>query len=150
MPRSKAPTASSSTFEDAGNGSSFTRSRSTRGNGKRGAELEARARAEGRLRARAPRVRGGKDLASSHAGRLIFPRLGTGPHVAKAATVGSHPGGRSEGEDEDMARPQDLKYAKSHEWVRVEGDTIRVGITDYAVEQLSDLAFVDLPEVGDR
>ncbi|HLU46740.1 MAG TPA: glycine cleavage system protein GcvH [Planctomycetota bacterium] len=49
-----------------------------------------------------------------------------------------------------MARPQDLKYAKSHEWVRVEGDTIRVGITDYAVEQLSDLAFVDLPEVGDR
>lgn len=49
-----------------------------------------------------------------------------------------------------MARPQNLKYAKTHEWVKVEGDTVRVGITDYAIEQLSDLAFVDLPEEGDR
>jgi glycine cleavage system H protein len=47
-----------------------------------------------------------------------------------------------------MARPSDLKYSRTHEWVRVEGDVATVGITDYAVEQLGDLAFVDLPEVG--
>jgi glycine cleavage system H protein len=47
-----------------------------------------------------------------------------------------------------MARPENLKYAPTHEWVRVEGDVAVVGITDYAVEQLSDLAFVDLPEAG--
>ena len=47
-----------------------------------------------------------------------------------------------------MARPNDLKYTATHEWVRVEGDIATVGITDHAVEQLSDLAFVDLPEEG--
>ena len=47
-----------------------------------------------------------------------------------------------------MSRPADLRYAKSHEWVRVEGDVAVVGITDYAVAQLGDLAFVDLPEEG--
>ncbi|HVR73805.1 MAG TPA: glycine cleavage system protein GcvH [Planctomycetota bacterium] len=47
-----------------------------------------------------------------------------------------------------MARPEDIKYTASHEWVRVEGDTAVVGITDHAVEQLGDLAFVDLPKKG--
>ncbi len=47
-----------------------------------------------------------------------------------------------------MSRPENLKYTRSHEWVRVEGDVAVVGITDYAVEQLSDLAFVDLPDKG--
>ena len=47
-----------------------------------------------------------------------------------------------------MARAEDLKYTSTHEWVRVEGDIATVGITDYAVEQLGDLAFVDLPEQG--
>lgn len=47
-----------------------------------------------------------------------------------------------------MSRPADLRYTKSHEWVRVEGDLAVVGITDYAVEQLGDLAFVDLLEEG--
>ncbi len=47
-----------------------------------------------------------------------------------------------------MSRPADLRYTKSHEWVRLEGDVAVVGITDYAVEQLGDLAFVDLPEEG--
>jgi glycine cleavage system H protein len=47
--------------------------------------------------------------------------------------------------------PADLKYAKSHEWVRDEGDgTVTVGITDHAQEQLGDLVFVELPEVGTR
>jgi glycine cleavage system H protein len=45
--------------------------------------------------------------------------------------------------------PNGLKYAKSHEWARDEGDgTITVGITDHAQEQLGDLVFVELPEVG--
>lgn len=45
-------------------------------------------------------------------------------------------------------RPKDLKYAKTHEWVRIEGDVATVGITDFAVEHLGDLVFVDLPDVG--
>jgi glycine cleavage system H protein len=44
--------------------------------------------------------------------------------------------------------PQDLRYTKEHEWVRVEGDLATVGITDFAAEQLGDVVFVDLPEVG--
>jgi len=40
-------------------------------------------------------------------------------------------------------------YTKSHEWVRIEGDTAVSGITDYAQEQLSDIVYVELPEVGD-
>ena len=44
--------------------------------------------------------------------------------------------------------PQDLRYTKEHEWVRVEGDMATVGITDYAAEQLGDVVFVELPEVG--
>ena len=45
--------------------------------------------------------------------------------------------------------PKDLKYAKSHEWVRVEGDVATVGITDHAQHELTDLVFVEVPEVGD-
>lgn len=44
--------------------------------------------------------------------------------------------------------PPDLKYAKSHEWVRVAGDTATVGITDHAQHELTDIVFVELPEVG--
>jgi glycine cleavage system H protein len=46
--------------------------------------------------------------------------------------------------------PQDLRYTKDHEWVRVEGDVATVGITDYAAAQLGDVVFVELPEVGRR
>lgn len=45
-------------------------------------------------------------------------------------------------------RPDGLKFLKSHEWVRVEGNTAIIGITDYAVGHLSDLVFLDLPEMG--
>lgn len=46
--------------------------------------------------------------------------------------------------------PTELKYTKTHEWARDEGDgTVTVGITDHAQEQLGDLVFVDLPEEGD-
>ena len=44
--------------------------------------------------------------------------------------------------------PQDLRYTKDHEWVRVVGDMATVGITDYAAEQLGDIVFVELPEIG--
>lgn len=44
--------------------------------------------------------------------------------------------------------PTDLKYASSHEWIRVEGDTAVVGISDHAQQELTDLAFIELPEVG--
>jgi glycine cleavage system H protein len=46
--------------------------------------------------------------------------------------------------------PSDLKYAKSHEWVRVNGDTATVGITDHAQHELTDIVFVELPDVGDK
>ena len=45
--------------------------------------------------------------------------------------------------------PEDVRYAKSHEWARTEGDKVKVGISDYAQDQLGDIVFVELPEVGD-
>jgi glycine cleavage system H protein len=47
-----------------------------------------------------------------------------------------------------VANPPDLGYTKEHEWVRVDGDTGTVGITDYAQDQLGDIVFVDLPAPG--
>ena len=44
--------------------------------------------------------------------------------------------------------PSDLKYTKSHEWVRVNGDTAAIGITDHAQHELTDIVFVELPEKG--
>jgi glycine cleavage system H protein len=47
-----------------------------------------------------------------------------------------------------MSYPADLKYTKEHEWIRVEGDTGAIGITDFAQQQLGDVVYVELPEVG--
>ncbi|MFO8062899.1 MAG: glycine cleavage system protein GcvH [bacterium] len=47
-----------------------------------------------------------------------------------------------------MNAPKDLKYTKNHEWIRIEGDTAVQGITDYAQSELSDIAFVELPDEG--
>jgi glycine cleavage system H protein len=44
--------------------------------------------------------------------------------------------------------PDNLRYAASHEWIKVEGDTGTVGISDHAQQELSDVVFVDLPKVG--
>jgi glycine cleavage system H protein len=44
--------------------------------------------------------------------------------------------------------PKNLKYTKDHEWALIEGDTVTVGITDFAQSQLGDIVFVELPEVG--
>ena len=47
-----------------------------------------------------------------------------------------------------MAYPDGFKYTKDHEWIELEGDRGKVGITDYAQQQLGDVVYVDLPEVG--
>jgi glycine cleavage system H protein len=47
-----------------------------------------------------------------------------------------------------LAQPADLLYSKEHEWVRVDGDTATVGITDYAQNSLGDIVYVELPKVG--
>ena len=50
-----------------------------------------------------------------------------------------------------MATPEDRKYSKEHEWVLVEADnTVRLGITDYAQEQLGDVVYLDLPQAGTK
>jgi len=46
--------------------------------------------------------------------------------------------------------PDNLHYSKDHEWVRVEGDTAVIGITDHAQDQLGDVVYVELPKVGDE
>ena len=47
-----------------------------------------------------------------------------------------------------MSVPNDRKYTESHEWFLVEGDVVTVGITQYAADELTDITYVDLPEVG--
>ena len=47
-----------------------------------------------------------------------------------------------------MSYPTDLKYTKDHEWIRLDGGTGTVGITDFAQQQLGDVVYVELPEVG--
>ncbi len=49
-----------------------------------------------------------------------------------------------------MNFPEELKYTKEHEWVRVKGNTVTVGITDWAQDQLGDIVFVELPEEGEN
>jgi glycine cleavage system H protein len=47
-----------------------------------------------------------------------------------------------------MSYPDDLRYSKEHEWVRVEGGRATIGITSFAADELGDIVFVELPEVG--
>ncbi|NHM32763.1 glycine cleavage system protein GcvH [Neobacillus terrae] len=49
-----------------------------------------------------------------------------------------------------MTTPKDLRYSEEHEWVKVEGEKVRVGITHFAQSELGDIVFVELPEVGDE
>ncbi|PYZ92891.1 glycine cleavage system protein H [Salipaludibacillus keqinensis] len=49
-----------------------------------------------------------------------------------------------------MSLPKDFKYSEEHEWVKVEGEKVRIGITDFAQSELGDIVFVELPEVGDE
>jgi glycine cleavage system H protein len=49
-----------------------------------------------------------------------------------------------------MSTPKELRYSEEHEWVKVEGERVRVGITDFAQHELGDIVFVELPDVGDE
>ncbi len=51
-------------------------------------------------------------------------------------------------EIDELNLPDDLHYSKDHEWARLEGDKVIIGIDDYAQDQLGDIVFVELPEVG--
>ena len=48
-----------------------------------------------------------------------------------------------------MAVPSELKYSKEHEWVKIDGNTVTIGITEYAQSELGDIVFVELPETDD-
>ena len=50
----------------------------------------------------------------------------------------------------NMEIPTNLKYAQTHEWARVEGDVVVVGITDFAQKQLGDIVFIELPAIGKK
>ena len=45
--------------------------------------------------------------------------------------------------------PEDLKYSKSHEWAKKENDSVKIGLSDYAQDQLGEIVFVEVPEIGD-
>jgi glycine cleavage system H protein len=47
-----------------------------------------------------------------------------------------------------LQTPQELKYTKEHEWVKIDGNTATIGITDYAQSELGDVIFVEMPKVG--
>lgn len=47
-----------------------------------------------------------------------------------------------------MSRPDNVRYTESHEWALLEGDVLTLGVTDFAVEALGDIVFIDLPEAG--
>lgn len=49
-----------------------------------------------------------------------------------------------------MAKVEELKFSKSHEWVLFEGDKVKIGLSDYAQDQLGDIVFIDLPDEGDE
>lgn len=49
----------------------------------------------------------------------------------------------------ELILPDDVRFAKDHEWARLDKDTVKVGISDYAQDQLGDIVFVELPQVGD-
>jgi len=50
----------------------------------------------------------------------------------------------------ELVIPEDVRYSKDHEWVKTRGDNFVVGISDYAQDQLGDIVFVEVPEVGDQ
>lgn len=49
----------------------------------------------------------------------------------------------------ELIFPEDLRYSEDHEWASISGETVKIGITDYAQDQLGDIVFVELPVVGD-
>lgn len=51
---------------------------------------------------------------------------------------------------EEVVLPEEFRYSPDHEWVGLEGDLVRVGLTDYAQDQLGDIVYVELPSIGAR
>jgi len=49
----------------------------------------------------------------------------------------------------ELIFPADLQYTESHEWIRTEGESVKVGLSDYAQDQLGDVVFIELPEIGE-
>ncbi len=49
----------------------------------------------------------------------------------------------------ELVLPEDVRYSDDHEWIKADGDTVKVGVSDYAQDQLGEIVFVELPEVGD-
>ena len=49
-----------------------------------------------------------------------------------------------------MSAPNDLRYLQTHEWHRLEGDTVTIGITQFAADELTDITYVSLPKIGDK
>ena len=49
----------------------------------------------------------------------------------------------------DLNLPDNIRYAESHEWAKAEGNSVKVGISDYAQDQLGDIVFVEMPEIGE-
>lgn len=52
-------------------------------------------------------------------------------------------------EFDQLNLPADLRYSEDHEWAKADGDVVRIGVSDYAQDQLGDIVFVEMPEVGD-
>lgn len=52
-------------------------------------------------------------------------------------------------EIDELTYPDDVRFSKDHEWIKQDGDTARIGISDYAQDQLGDVVFVEMPEIGD-
>ncbi|MDP3481325.1 MAG: glycine cleavage system protein GcvH [Desulfoprunum sp.] len=49
----------------------------------------------------------------------------------------------------ELEFPETIRYTEDHEWAAVDGDTVRIGVSDYAQDQLGDIVYVEMPEVGD-
>ena len=53
-------------------------------------------------------------------------------------------------EIDELNLPEEIRYSQDHEWVKMEAGTVKIGISDYAQDQLGDIVFVELPQVGDH
>src|SRR5579883_525134 len=85
---------------------------------------------------------------------IVPPLVGRGDRYPRPSPAAAHRrrrlGRGASGRVRSMDVPDDLRYTSDHEWVKLEGDRVRVGITDYAQDALGDIVFVQLPEPGSK
>merc|ERR1719183_1405665 len=79
--------------------------------------------------------------------RAIVPSLNVAARAARAGASAPH---MARTLNSTFPRFMSIKYAKSHEWARLDGDIATVGISDHAQKELGDIVYVDLPEAGDK